>query len=360
MKALSFLNSVRLLAVAGVLALLTCTGCLPNVAWMPDSSGFVHCGQGGQVLHYDLATQKHRVVVQNTGASTIWPALSPDGKRVAVARYLVNKDYSDTLEVIIYDMQGKEIQHSTVFDFTPSNESRPNANGKVTETYLVWSPKTEHIIIMAGQHTGLYDVRNDGLMIFDHAWPLVVENTPVRPEGDGFLISRGTNEEEVKFAFVTWEGREYSFATKPLPVTGENDWPRFPFLYHSRWEGNTAFLKNQANGLRLDTRQNKGSVLTDLPPDQVGGHLHQQVFFSNRAELRVVRDPNASEKSLRVEYLEKPDAKPRVLVDRGEICLVYPSPNKQYVALRCAADKKGNLILVVNEKGEFVAEVPVN
>ena len=36
-------------------------------------------------MHYDVNTQKLRVVVKDTGAATIWPALSPHCKQVAVA-----------------------------------------------------------------------------------------------------------------------------------------------------------------------------------------------------------------------------------------------------------------------------------
>jgi hypothetical protein len=65
--------------------LVACTaGCYPGVAWLPDSSGFLYQGPGG-ITHYDLKTGKARVLIQDGKNTTQLPAVTPDGKRIAVA-----------------------------------------------------------------------------------------------------------------------------------------------------------------------------------------------------------------------------------------------------------------------------------
>jgi hypothetical protein len=357
-----FLRSIRLLAMTGVLALLACTGCIPNVSWLPDSSGFVHSGSDGrQIVHYDLASRKQRVVVENTGTRTTWPTVSPDGKRVAVARHLLNRDYANTMEVILYDFQGKEVQHSTTFQWSEPNGS---TNGNMSEVFLYWSPKSEHILVLAGENTGIYDVRNDGLIILDKAFPFAVSSTPVRPEGDGFLVARPVGDQALQYTFVNWEGREYSIAMAPVEAIEGREWVQFPLLYNSRWEGNTAVVKHSTNRLRLDTNRYKGELRTNVPREAEEGEVHQQLVFENGAVLRVLRvkerggadDPNDCT-HVRIEWLERPGAKPRAVVERAEACLVFPAPNRRLVALRCDPVGKGNSILVINEKGEIAVEM---
>src|SRR4051794_36991668 len=112
----------RLLFAAAVVALTTGTGCVPDVAWLPDSSGIVYTttdwpGSGpdapkrrnGRLVHYDLARKGPRVVAE-TGTDTIRPALSPDGKQVAVAHLTWERGNAPTLRVIVFDLAGNEVR----------------------------------------------------------------------------------------------------------------------------------------------------------------------------------------------------------------------------------------------------------
>src|SRR6185369_4601893 len=75
---------------------LVLPGCVPTT-WLPDSSGFLYVKPvaakkagdppSGQLLHYDLKTKNTRVVVNDIGAGTMWPAVSGDGKRVAIYKF---------------------------------------------------------------------------------------------------------------------------------------------------------------------------------------------------------------------------------------------------------------------------------
>src|SRR5262245_605828 len=100
-----------------LLALLACTGCVPQVTWLPGSSGVVYtAGQDGQrLVHFDLATNKQQVLVSDTKCQTARAAVSPDGKRIAVARINHLENIRDQWQVLIFDLKGNLVQKSGVF-----------------------------------------------------------------------------------------------------------------------------------------------------------------------------------------------------------------------------------------------------
>src|SRR5688572_1790358 len=70
--------------VAGLLCFAN--GCVLGVGWLPDSTGFVFTTPKGQLVAYDIATKKQRVVLQDPAAiTTCWAAISPSGKKIALA-----------------------------------------------------------------------------------------------------------------------------------------------------------------------------------------------------------------------------------------------------------------------------------
>ena len=78
-----FWSGVPRVVLAGVI--LASAGCVPGAAWLPDSSGLVYTSQKGELRLFDVAAGKVQVVAK-TDTQTIWPAVSPDGQRFAVAR----------------------------------------------------------------------------------------------------------------------------------------------------------------------------------------------------------------------------------------------------------------------------------
>src|SRR5262245_19654735 len=85
----------RWLALMGILGCIAMSGCIPNVAWLPDSSGFVFTETGPaeagkdpklRLVKYDIAQKQRDIIVDNLKNSlTTWPALSPNGAEIAVA-----------------------------------------------------------------------------------------------------------------------------------------------------------------------------------------------------------------------------------------------------------------------------------
>src|SRR5262245_61151427 len=162
--------NTRLLLAAAVLALTTGTGCVPDVAWLPDSSGIIYTatdwpGSGpnapkrpnGRLVHYDLAKKTPRVVAE-TGTDTIQPALSPDGKRVAVARMTWEKGNAPTLQVVVYDLSGKEVQRSKSFEWGDAPRSEV---GFERYPQLFWAPRGNKVLVSAYKHSSICDLDAD-------------------------------------------------------------------------------------------------------------------------------------------------------------------------------------------------------
>ena len=108
-----FLRTTRTPLTALVVIAAGCSsGCLPTATWLPDSSGFVYTegAPAKRLVRYDLAKGRPRVLVEDTEGDAHLPAVSPDGKRVAVAQGKEGR-----LRVILFDLDGKELQRSQFF-----------------------------------------------------------------------------------------------------------------------------------------------------------------------------------------------------------------------------------------------------
>src|SRR5262249_53702283 len=111
----------RWLALLGILACLALSGCIPNVVWLPDSSGFVFSESGPaqpkqeprlRLVKYDIAKKQRDIIVDNLKNSmTTWPAINPAGTEIAVASVTWKGDQSK-LQLTFYDTTGKELRVS--------------------------------------------------------------------------------------------------------------------------------------------------------------------------------------------------------------------------------------------------------
>jgi Tol biopolymer transport system component len=103
------MNSAKTIAL--VATLLIVPGCVNGVSWLPDSSDFVFTTDRGRLVLYDVKTKAVRVLVEDTKSSTYWPAVSPDGARIAVARLRFD-ELKSHLQVVVYDLKGKVVHES--------------------------------------------------------------------------------------------------------------------------------------------------------------------------------------------------------------------------------------------------------
>jgi hypothetical protein len=111
----------RLAMLMLLTGVMSAAGCLPGATWLPDSSGLVYTTAGGELRIFDVTTGKTEVVTKS-GSGTIWPAVSPDGKRFAVAS-LTSRDaggagfdakYQLEVQVVVCDRAGKMLHKSAL------------------------------------------------------------------------------------------------------------------------------------------------------------------------------------------------------------------------------------------------------
>src|SRR5262245_50691619 len=127
--------------------LLLLSGCVPAVAWKPDSSGFVYTDKkGSRLLEYDLKAKKSRILVADTGTKTIWPAMSPDGKRIAMARNEERKGLQPRVQVIFYTSEGKEVARSSWYEYA----DKPGTRDNVVPAYLLWGTQDRLLLVADG------------------------------------------------------------------------------------------------------------------------------------------------------------------------------------------------------------------
>lgn len=369
------------LRVLAALTLLPCAGCLPNVVWLPDSSGFIYTvnawpgmnqAEGvaprNQILHYDL-TRKTSQVVAADSPSTICPALSPDGKHVAFARVTLEKGQPPTLQVIVNDFQGKEVQRSPVFPWGAVSQSEI-----MEEKYpqLFWAPRGNQVLVFANKHSGIYDLDRKAVQMLGAARPLTHGTTPIRPDGKGFLL----NKEGRTIVFVDWAGKE-----RPITLPRETesmlgrhgdvlDMPAA--ICWTRWEGDVAIATWKKGQLRIDTAR-LTATLREPASDEwsVEGREIQELYTFPDGKTKVAvlylksyRDfRDAGLPTVTVELLGPDLGQRRTLIPETAHCGLFPAPNKAQVALRYFLtherdkEKIRSMILVVNQQGETVTEI---
>jgi hypothetical protein len=230
--------SSRLLRPAAALLLfilvMASAGCVPSLTWLPDSSGFICTAgkDGTRLIHYDLGKGESHTLVEDTGAGTNWPAISPDGKQIAVAKLVMKPGRKQTaLQVVLYSLAGEERKRSKVFDWLeakqPAGSTTPDRN---ILPQLFWAPKGDKVLVTTPGYTAIYEVKGDRLVHAGEGWLLIFGTTPVRPDGAGFLLMKnagGWLQREKKekvpdpaFTFVDWEGGEQPLKSPALLTNG--------------------------------------------------------------------------------------------------------------------------------------------
>jgi hypothetical protein len=389
-----------LAAILLLVAALSSTGCVPGVAWLPDSSGFIYTSgeHFTRLVHYDLAKGQHQVLVEDTGAGTLWPALSPDGQRIAVARLIPTKGQKQTqLQVILYSRAGKELSRSKVFDWIDLKEPAPSE--AIPETYylpqLFWAPRGDMVIVHStgvdvAPYTAIYDVKANHLVHAGNAQLLTFGGTPVRPDGAGFLVMKngrwpqwwkkeaGAVDSDPGFAFVDWEGQEKTLKPPALLLDAaalkkETDGNKlgallWPAYYDSGWQGDVAQVSWNVDRMRYLTGKGE-AVLESVKPEKTKDGalvMRQYQFPGGQARLRVALTKWDDQKAqstgpARLEVLKAGQQEPQVVLEATRPGVLIPAPNGKLAAFwTMAKDKKAveqPVVIVVSDQGEVVARV---
>jgi hypothetical protein len=339
-----------------LLAVLLGAGCFPGVAWFPDSSGLVFTdNKGRRLVHYDVKTNRCQVLVEDTRAKTLWPAVSPDGKRIAVAAWQRQGHLPSLLQVAIYLSTGAEEWRSNAFTWNRSGDRNQTDLGN---TEVFWLTK-DRLLVTAGE-TALYERDRDRLVRLPGVEPYPAVSSPVRPDGKGFLALHRTQDGNGELAFVDWGGKVH-------PIAGNLPGEPFPLGFLVHWEKDTAVLAGPTMALRANTRTGKLTRSKERPAvlPAAGDLFLAYPFPRARMVLCLYQDskprPGETQKFCRIELHDLAARKRRVVVDRcGLVPLAFPSPDGKMVALHYLPNQETIRLLILDSAGKKVGEFDVD
>jgi hypothetical protein len=378
------------LAVCATLAGVT--GCFPEpgVAWLPDSSGFVFTDRGfSRLVRYDLKRKARTVIVADTKTVTVWPAVSPDGKRVAVASCVANYkkgsgDVKGTFQVVVYGIDGREQfrgkshrWNATVGGGLLGSNPAKETKTERFPTYLGWGTADKLVAWPTGdeelarhsisQQSAIYDLKADELRVVEGV-PAAVHGRAARPDGKGFLVLSFSS-----LSFRDWKGRGGPIKIDPY----REDWgpQHVATLAHGAWSKKVYRLYQAGKLLEVDTERGKAvekPVKLELMESR--GKLQQAFPFKGGQTwlCLYVIDKDGKRDRLGVPSVpvrlevQTPGRKNRkVVLKEGEYNLpvsgvfcFFPSPDDKLVAVRFLHNKsKKDVIFVIDARGEIVAEV---
>ncbi len=349
------------------LPLILLAGCIPlGMSWLPDSSGFIYPAgnQAQQIMFYDAAKRDHRVLVADTGAMNLIPALSPDGTRIAVARIRRTEAQGETAQIVIYDRDGKETHQSPLLSWKDSADPEDGKFGAI----VFWDREGKKIVFSAplerAPQTGIYDPSSKKLQTLTGVL-MPFGGTPIRPDNKGFLVIEGTDKPEV--ALVDWTGKKQKFQLDP-ETYADNDRRSmlgFPWWYASQWYGDTARVSYDGWRIQLDAK--KFAAKAEKRPvaeARIGNEIVQQQYqFAGGVKVRgLITEPaEGKQPKSRLEILIPGADKPRIVVEDAKGAFGFAaSPNKKLLAIWCVDDGSGNpYVYVVNSDGELVSATVV-
>ena len=351
----SAISRKRLAYLLLVAPLLLVAGCVP-VMWLPDSSGFVYVSKDSSVVLYEVAGGKKKVILEKVPGETMWPALSPDGKKFAIAVSTKKEQPKKHFEVHVqvFNLQGKEMHRSPSFAWSDADSGRDNRT-----TAIFWARTRDKLILHDYQepaHTAIYDMHTRSIIHIE-GQPMPFGGSPLRPDDKGFLLGR-VEEEKLSLFLVDWEGKEKAIKVDDA-INKEEDRVNVvqsPWRGTSRWDGTTALVTFKQWQVRLDTEK-RTAKLEKTPADTLdAGPLPvvQRFDFPGGAKVRVVQEKMKDDTHDRL-LLWKPGAKkPEVVFEvKNGFFMLSPSPDGKWLAIRGLGDDVKDLdFMLLSKDGE--------
>jgi hypothetical protein len=361
-----------------LVVLLVCSGCIPAITWLPDSSGFVYTAgrHGNQLMYFDLAKKEPQTLVEGTKCETLRPAVSPDGKRIALAKITHVRNERDTWRILIYDLTGKLVHSSKVFSESGFIEDE-NRLENTSEVY--WnSPdfilinkvafSTKKTISNLGNAGGfvLYDLKSDRIVTQQSGYVLSFDGKALRPDGKRFLVATSKKDKTKRLSVVDITGNARSVTMKPSPAEFEEviGVLLLSGLANSSWRDNVAIISSYFGRLEIDTDRLEAFFKPDAAysADLKEG-IRQQADFSNGAwslqiQCRKEQADNTSKDFGRLLLLDLREKKTQVLSEDALGAVLFPSPNGKFVAVRWIhkEDERTPSLWVLDQNGKIVAK----
>jgi hypothetical protein len=332
--------------------LIGAAGCIPDsVVWLPDSSSFVYTDKQGSRLNcYDLMKGARKVIVENTSTKTCWPAVSPDGKRLAVAKIESSTAAGSDIctyrtQVIIYDLDGHQVAQSRVHESTERvGQVASNSTSTMEDAGLNWSGPANKILL----EKAIYDCTKDEFVDINvMPWP--TNNLPVAPNKKGFLAMT-----EKGLVFVDWDGWIKAFKDAP-------DMAKVEFVSFE-WDGDVAKLVTSDGVHEYDVVRMMYTFNRRSPQViQSDGKLYWIQSFANGGSNLSIFDSPDGTRGCRMEVQEVATGRRKVIVPQGQFeCskINFPSPNGKFFAVRwVSAQKHSAIIMVFDQQGSLLASI---
>jgi hypothetical protein len=370
-----------------LISVLLLVGCEPTdgVTWLPDSSGFVVVQKARgfesqeaaplDLYLFDTVSKTSTPLLTETESRTLRPALSPDGKLIALGRLEIHSHKPSTLSIIFIDRNGKEQKRSTPFSVIPTPRGNASTNdGKsgvkkpsFGATWLVWEQRSQKLVVFGrGFGTAIYDPNTDQLRRLGGVMPGWYGGTAVPPDGRG-ILTIGALGDKLEMNLIEWDGTRHPIAaTLPAGNADGIGEALLPLkIFPSWWEGSTAVAASRAGIFRIDTarrvatfkpRSKQGTLVDGKQllrqhefPDTLG-----QLRFLHFEEERVDGSIKNRVAFMQVELFDPRSSERRTVLPRIPSPDVDVAPNGKWVALRSE-----NRIWVVDSHGQVVADFKV-
>jgi hypothetical protein len=325
---------------ASVLAALS-TGCvepLENVAWLPDSSGVVYSDRfGTRLVRYDLKRKKKTRLTEEAHWAQ-WPAVSPDGKKVATAE-LAPIDQGGNVEFVLRDLDGKELSRSGV----PTTKLGPTA--------VYWSGQPDKVLLSDTNTSGIYDIKK-GTWVPVEGQPCPLFNRPVRPDGKGLLTF---DKKTRQLFFYDWQGRKTALGKVRHKAESER-------VLNTAWDRAVWRVTTTHRVVEADTARGALKEKVAAPAVKVAGGSLQMLypFPGGDAVLCLV----STKVGDRLELRRPAGKQPKVVTAAGDYQVndidLFPSPDGKLVAVRC---REGNgdgtpyRLLIIDNSGAVLHNI---
>jgi hypothetical protein len=278
------------------------------------------------------------------------------------------------LQVIVFDRDGTELHRSEKMDWADDLPHRVEA------AQAFWVPGKDKLLLASDGKTGFYDLKTKSNTMLDVNLA-TYRNTPIRPDGKGFLACPGLGAAPV---FVDWDGKKQDMQPMPRDAfEGPFDDKRagmvqYPMMYSSHWDGDTAVVS--WDDVRVTTDTDKLTVsLEQIKPavSEDGKVIQDQVKLAGGAVVRAVElvgryrqgKSAFNEERSRVEVVKPGVKEPKILMDAAGMFMIQPSPDGKKAVVRCSksleaifttANPNEDVLFVIDGAGDVADKIDLS